>query len=676
MGNFGNTPDTDPSVGENRAWARSILRGAAASSAGTAVIDAARVANLDELQSRVDSTRSAGVRWGTRGGTERAEVLHAIGDAIEAHRGELLEVMIAEAGKTFDQADPEVSEAVDFAHFYAEQARVLDDVDGATFEPAALTLVTPPWNFPIAIPAGSVLAALAAGSAAILKPAGPAERCGAVLAHVIRDALRTCGVAAEVLTLVQVDERTLGRELVAHPLVDQVILTGAFETAELFRSFRPDLRLIAETSGKNAIIVTPSADFDLAVRDVVHAAFSHAGQKCSAASLLVLVGSVVRSRRFHRQLEDAIASLTVGYPTDPTAQMGPVVEPANGKLLDGLTTLGPGERWILQPRPLDDTGRLWSPGLRDGVQPGSAFHTTEYFGPILGIMQAATLDDAIDIVNQVDYGLTSGLHSLDRDEIATWLDRVQAGNLYVNRGTTGAIVRRQPFGGWKRSAVGPGAKAGGVNQLLTLGTWKPRPAIDGTPPTDPTVLSLLERTRPHLSDDDCALLLRAAASDAKHWREHFATALDVSALPPERNIARYRPFPTPLTVRLDTNQPVDLVRLVSAAATAGAHVHVSVSPAVTISDELQDILSSTDTVLSYDIETAQDFSRRVDRLIGGRVRVIGSAVPTSAKPDVSVYAGPVTEGGRIELLPFVREQAVSITAHRFGTPDHLTDELI
>ncbi len=244
----------------------------------------------------------------------------------------------------------------------------------------------------------------------------------------------------------------------------------------MFRSWKHDLPLLAETSGKNAIIVTPSADLDLAVADVVKSAFGNAGQKCSAASLVILVGSVATSERFRRQLADAVTSLAVGYPQDPATQMGPIVEPAQGKLERGLTVLAEGEEWLVQPRQLDDTGKLWSPGVRDGVQPGSEFHLTEYFGPVLGIMTAKNLDEAIGLQNAVDYGLTAGIHSLDTDEVARWLDTVQAGNLYVNRGITGAIVRRQPFGGWKRSGVGPGAKVGGPNTLLVLGSWKPTDA--------------------------------------------------------------------------------------------------------------------------------------------------------------------------------------------------------
>jgi RHH-type proline utilization regulon transcriptional repressor/proline dehydrogenase/delta 1-pyrroline-5-carboxylate dehydrogenase len=623
----------------------------------------------------LEAAADASGPWAAGGGAARAEVLHRVGQALEEHRAELIEVMAAEAGKTLDQADPEVSEAVDFAHYYAELARELDQIDGATAVPARLTLVTPPWNFPVAIPAGSMLAALAAGSAVVIKPAGPAERCGAVLAGIIRGALDAAGADPRLLTLLQVDEQGLGRELITHPAIDRVILTGAYETAELFRSFRADLPLLAETSGKNAIIVTPSADLDLAVKDVVASAFGHAGQKCSAASLVVLVGSVARSRRFRTQLLDAVSSLTVGPPSDPRSQVGPVVEPAAGKLLEGLTQLGSGEKWLLEPRKLDDEGRLWSPGIRDGVRRGSDYHLIEYFGPILGIMTADTLDEAIDLVNEVDFGLTSGIHSLDTAEVRTWLDRVQAGNLYVNRGITGAIVRRQPFGGWKRSAVGPGTKAGGPNYLVGLTGWRPAPAGVDASIDDASVRALIAASRASLSGPDLAFVTRAARSDAAAWSSGagFGTARDISGLTAERNVLRY--LPQPVTVRLAADAPAAaLIRVLAAGALAKAPVRLSV--AAPLPPALATAIAQVTT--SVRVEDDATFAAG---LTAGRVRLIGGdasalAGATGGRPDLAVWSGPVTEAGRIELLPFLHEQAVSITAHRFGNPFPLAHEVL
>jgi RHH-type proline utilization regulon transcriptional repressor/proline dehydrogenase/delta 1-pyrroline-5-carboxylate dehydrogenase len=675
-GHFTNTPDTDPAVASNREWVREILGRVPTTRLGIDLIAAARVTEATALDAALHRAVAAAGAWRARSGTQRAQVLHQIGRVIEERRGELLEVMAAEAGKTIDQADPEVSEAVDFAHYYAELASELDRVDGATFVPDTLTLVTPPWNFPVAIPAGSVLAALAAGTAVVLKPAGPAERCGAVIAEAIRTGLERAGADPDLLTLVQVDEATLGPALIKHELVDRVILTGAYDTAELFRSFRRDLPLLAETSGKNAIIVTPSADLDLAVKDVVSSAFGHAGQKCSAASLVVLVGEVARSERFRTQLLDAASSLTVGYPADPRSQVGPVIEPATGKLLEGLTTLGPGESWLLEPRKLDDTGRLWSPGIRDGVRRGSAYHRTEYFGPVLGIMHAATLDEAIDIVNEVDYGLTSGLHSLEAAEIRTWLARVQAGNLYVNRGITGAIVRRQPFGGWKKSAVGPGTKAGGPHYLIGLGSWTPTRAAAEAQIGNAAVRKLLTAAESVLAVDERAFVERAARSDAAAWSQIFSRATDVSNLGVERNILRY--LPHPVTVRLGADQPVAaLIRVLAAGTLAGAPLRVST--AVPLPEPLRAAVAAvTERVVVEDEATwlaglAAQPPARI-RLIGESVTTLTEAV--NGRPDIAVWAGPVTEAGRVELLPFVREQAVSITAHRFGMPSKLAADLL
>ncbi|MCU1675928.1 MAG: Aldehyde Dehydrogenase [Frankiales bacterium] len=665
-GRFANTPDSDPAVPGVRGTMTAALARARESVLGIAVRDAATVDDEAGLEAVLECAGAAGRAWGALRGQERCAVLHAVGDALELRRWDLIEVMAAETGKTGDQGDPEVSEAVDFAHYYAELAAELDDIDGARLRPARVTLVTPPWNFPVSIPAGSALGALAAGSAVVLKPAPEAERCAAVLVSTIRDALSAAGVSPDVLRLLVIDERAAGAALIAHPAVDRVILTGAFETAELFRTFRRDLPLLAETSGKNAIVVTPSADVDLAVKDIVASAFGHAGQKCSAASLVVLVGSVARSERFLTKLADAASSLVVGPADDPATQLGPVIATPAGKLRRALTTLDEGERWLLAPRSLDATGRLWSPGIKTGVRRGSWFHRTECFGPVLGVLTAATLDAAIEIVNDVDFGLTSGLHSLDPDELAAWESGVEAGNLYVNRGITGAVVRRQPFGGWKKSSVGPGTKAGGPSYLIGLGDWETAPSCSPTRVFAPQVRGLLEAARSVLDAADVAMLERAAGSDADAWTGTFA-ARDVSALWAERNVLRH--VPTPVTVRLPEGAPAAaLVRVVAAGALAGSPLTVSV-PASLAGALRASVGAVADVVVQSDAEwlayASASAPARV-RLVGGSARALYEA--TSGRPDVSVWSGAVTEAGRIELLAFVREQAISVTAHRFGSP--------
>ncbi len=679
---FDNEPDTDPAIAINREWACAVLERSANTELGLATLAASRVTELPVLQSRIAAAAAAGRDWGRTSASDRADLLDNVGEVLAVFRGRLIEVMAAETGKTIAEADVEVSEAVDFARYYAARARELDSIDGATFHPEALTLVVPPWNFPVSIPAGGVLSALASGSAVLLKPAPQARRSGAVLAEAIWEG----GIPREVFGFIDVEENEVGRALVTAPELGRVVLTGSYETAALFRSWKPGLPLLAETSGKNSIIVTPSADLDLAVSDVVKSAFGNAGQKCSAASLVILVGSVAKSERFRRQLADATATLAVGYPLDPATQMGPVIEPVSGKLARGLTTLAEGESWVVKPRQLDETDKLWSPGVRDGVAPGSEFHLTEYFGPVLGIMEASSLEEAMALQNAVAYGLTAGIHSLDPAEVTTWLGGVQAGNLYVNRPITGAIVRRQPFGGWKRSTVGPGAKAGGPNTLLVLGSWTPDAAAPSgelhLDDLDARVSAIIEASQPAIDYAEFEAVRRGALSDRDAWAGEFAVARDVSALEVERNVFRYRAATT--TIRLaEGGSLAEFVRVLAAGVLARANVRIS--SAIPLPSGLLPLIGATDLggelvfgIESVSIEGDAAFATRVRTKLPSRIRLISAPGSTTADalataidgtPDVAVWAGPVTPAGRLELLPFLREQAVSITAHRFGNPD-------
>ncbi|MCC6377060.1 MAG: bifunctional proline dehydrogenase/L-glutamate gamma-semialdehyde dehydrogenase [Microbacteriaceae bacterium] len=666
---FSNTPDTDPALPANRAWGSKVLGAIEKSKLGKDLIAAAAIKDEKQLDAVFKKALAAGPKWAALGGKGRAAVLLKAADVLEQSRGALLEVMASETGKTISEGDPEVSEAIDFARYYGHLAEELDNVDGAKYTPSRLIVVTPPWNFPVAISAGSVLSALASGAAVIVKPARQAQRSGAVMV----DALWRAGVPKDVLSLVDLKDRVLGEKLVTRPEVDRVILTGGYETAELFRSWRPDLGLLAETSGKNAIIVTPSADLDLAVSDVVKSAFGHAGQKCSAASLVILVGSVGRSERFEKQLVDAATTLRVGYPSDPTTQMGPVIEAAKGKLKNALTELAPGESWLLKPEQLDESGRLWSPGIRTGVAPGSYFHLTEFFGPVLGIMRASNLEEAIKLQNQTDYGLTAGLHSLDPEELATWLATVEAGNLYVNRGITGAIVRRQPFGGWKRSVVGTSTKAGGPNYLVHLGSWQRSKAKNGSGPT-PLVASIVVASGSEFVD-------RSARNDQFEWEREFGVAKDVSGLGVERDVFRY--LPLPVTVRLnEAGKFEDFVRVMAAGVRAGGLLGGNLLIASVPESLPSDLSRALDRAgVSIVVQPDEEWLSTAGRISNSRVRLIGGGHLELSKaldgsPDVAIYSDEVTEAGRIELLPFLREQAIAITAHRFGNPDDWSEAVL
>jgi RHH-type proline utilization regulon transcriptional repressor/proline dehydrogenase/delta 1-pyrroline-5-carboxylate dehydrogenase len=605
---FANEPDTDFTRAVTRDWIHEHLT-------------TDRPAQLPSLLTTIEAiddvvarARDGAARWAATTTVERRAALARVAEVMAANRGRTIAVMAYETGKTVREGDTEVSEAIDFANWAAACTRELDELvaDGVAADPLGVVLVAGPWNFPTAIPANGVVAALAAGNAVILKPAPEAVATAVELVRHVHDA----GVPDDVVQLVRCPDDDVGRHLVTHPGIDTVVLTGSYDTARLFLGWQPDLHLLAETSGKNSLVISQTADVDLALRDLVRSAFGHAGQKCSAASLAIVEAPLHDDPSFLARLADAVRSLRVGPATDLATQMGPVIAPPSGRLERGLTSLDRGERWLVEPRPLDDTGRLWSPGVRVGVQPGSWYHHTECFGPIVGVIRADDIDHATDIQNAVAFGLTGGLHSLDEAEIERWLERVEVGNAYVNRHTTGAIVRRQPFGGWKRSAIGRGAKTGGPGDVARFVRFRRVRTTDGTP----------------------------AAASYRHWWDHrFGIELDRSGLAAERNILRYRPVGH-VVVRADATTPADDVRtLEDAAAVAGVAV----------------------TVVTSDDEARAALGRGADRL---RVLApVGDDLLVAChEADVAVDRTPVTGDGRVELPCWVREQAVSWTQHRHG----------
>ncbi|MBZ8176580.1 aldehyde dehydrogenase family protein [Corynebacterium sp. 3HC-13] len=657
-GRFHNEPDTDPSLAANREWARHVL----AHHPGP--VETPSISDPESIDTYVDIGLQHQEKWGELSGTQRAEALGKIADALADARGELISAMAHEAGKTIGQSDPEVSEAIDFTHYYAQCAAQLDQAR-STFNPYRLIAVVPPWNFPVAIPVGGMVSALAAGSAVLIKPAPQVVRCAEIAVAAIQRGLTAAGHSPELVQLVNADEGEAGRRLITHPQVDAVTFTGSSDTAKLFRSWRPDLRINAETSGKNALIVTPAADPDLAVADLYQSAFGHAGQKCSAASLVILVGSQGESERFMNQLLDAVRTIEVGYGTDISTNMNALIEPPGDKLRRGLTVLDPGEEWLITPKPLNSEETLWSPGVRDHVQPGSWYHTHECFGPILGIMRAKDLAEAVQWQNSTGYGLTGGIHSLDDDEIRYWMDHVEVGNGYINRGITGAIVQRQPFGGWKASSLGAGAKAGGPNYVAQLGQWSDAelPVSQPAASINPTIARIIREASPVLDVTDQEWLWQAADLDQLAWDQEFSRSHDPSALVSEANIFRYRPLPGPLTVRVGAGaQPKDLLRLKIAGEITGTGVDMSATAEV----------AGKFAELGLELRTCSDsaFAREVAEAESIRIRTVGEVSPglwdAAVVSGSTVLNSPVLADGRRELLPFLLEQAISVTMHRFG----------
>ncbi|HXJ77267.1 MAG TPA: proline dehydrogenase family protein [Candidatus Methylomirabilis sp.] len=623
------------------------------------------LADRSQVSRALDVARAAHADWANRSAAERRALLERAAAALASRRGALIGAMIVDGAKTVPEADPEVSEAVDFARYYARALEPDRDLEGSVQQPLGVVVVAPSWNFPLSIPAGGVLAALAAGNSVILKPALEAVLVGWHLAGALWDA----GIPRENLQFLPCPDDDIGRALITDPRVDAVILTGSIATARRFLAWRPDLALFGETSGKNAMIVTALADRDQAIRDLVRSAFGHNGQKCSAASLAICEAEVYDDAVFRRQLRDAAASLDAGSAWDTSSRITPLTQPPGEALARALTTLDDGEEWLLEPRRVGPHPCLWTPGIKIGVRRGSFFHRTECFGPVLGLMRAADLDEAIDFANDTTFGLTSGIQSLDDREVDRWLDRIEAGNLYVNRHITGAIVGRQPFGGWKASSVGPGAKAGGPNYVLQLARWRQVALPEASAECPGAVATLLERCLAVVAGGLEHERLRASAgSYVEAWQRHFGRTHDTSRLLGERNVFRYRPC-RHLIVRGDMTSPDGpsaLCQVLLAAVTCGVPLTVSLSrgdPWPWLADAAG---------VSVFVESDDDLSRRLrSARVAERLRAIAPislGVRAAAhEAGVAVIDTPVLATGRLELRWYVREQTISRVIHRYGS---------
>jgi len=452
------------------------------------VVAVAGAATLGHVEEAVSAATRGAREWGARSADDRAQVLVAAAERIRARRLELAALQVRECGKPWAEADGDVCEAIDFLEYYARGAVELDrgpallQVPGERntmhYAPRRVVAVISPWNFPLAIPMGMVAAALATGNAVVLKPAEQAP--GSALALV--EALRGAGVPPDVLGLLP-GYGEAGEALVRHPGVHVIAFTGSGEVglsivraaAETPEGQGHVKRVVAEMGGKNAVIVDSDADLDEAVPAIISSAFDYAGQKCSAASR-VLVHEAVAGALLER-IAGAVEVLAVGQAESFATDVPPVIEREAQERVNGYAATGAREgRVVARVERVPAEGFFCAPTVLAALAPSSSVVTEEIFGPVLAVERVASVEAALDALEASRFALTAGLFSRSPATVAEVSRRAPAGNLYVNRGITGAMVGRQPFGGNRRSGIG--AKAGGPDYLLQF--VEPRVVTENT----------------------------------------------------------------------------------------------------------------------------------------------------------------------------------------------------
>jgi RHH-type transcriptional regulator, proline utilization regulon repressor / proline dehydrogenase / delta 1-pyrroline-5-carboxylate dehydrogenase len=435
---------------------------------GTADVDAA-----------VASALQVADRWRTTPARERAAVLFRAAEWLRRRRDEIAAMECFEAGKPWDQADGDVCEAIDFCEYYGREMRRLDassaslvqsppgEANRLLYQGKGVAAVIAPWNFPLAIPAGMTVAALVAGNPVILKPAEQTPR----TARYLIDALVDAGAPPGVVQFLPGVGEVVGAALVAHPDVAVIAFTGSKavglainqQAAVPHEGQRHVKRVVAEMGGKNALIVDGDADLDQAVPAAAYSAFGFAGQKCSAASRLIVLDSVYDEML--DRLVGCTRELVVGHPRHPEVQVGPVIdEDAHKRVLRWVEQAAGQGRLVVQREDVPEDGFFVGPTVVEVDDPSAPVARDEVFGPLLTVLRARDVDEAIRLANDSDYALTAGIFSRSPRTIARASAELRAGNVYVNRHITGAVVGRQPFGGYGMSGVG--SKAGGPDYLL------------------------------------------------------------------------------------------------------------------------------------------------------------------------------------------------------------------
>ena len=439
------------------------------------VIGKVGLISVEQADHALEIAKAAFPAWKKTPVRERCGILRKAADIMEERRHELNAWICLEVGKIIPQADAEVSEAIDFCRYYADEMERLDqgvnlDIPGETnryfYQPRGIALVISPWNFPMAIAVGMTVAALVTGNCTLLKPAETSTVIAAKIAEILIEA----GVPPGVFQYVPGKGSVVGSHMVNHPDVHLIAFTGSREVgcriyadAALVQPGQKHLkRVIAEMGGKNAIIVDESADLDQAVAGAVYSAFGYTGQKCSACSRVVVLSPVHDA--FVERFVEATRSLNVGPTDDPSTQVGPVIDAKAQARIQEYIEQGKAECELAIACDAPSEGYFVGPTVFKNVDRHATIAQEEIFGPVVAIIRATNFDEALEIANGTDYALTGGLYSRTPDHINRAAAEFEVGNLYINRTITGAIVSRQPFGGFKMSGVG--SKAGGPDYLL------------------------------------------------------------------------------------------------------------------------------------------------------------------------------------------------------------------
>ena len=620
-----------------------------------------------EHMSQFQTGRSRIESWSQK---DRISFLLTLAKKIEERRFQFIGAMLQEVSKPIPEGDSEVSEAIDFCRYYAS----LLIQEGSIYswkQDAHIAFVAAPWNFPLSLSLQHILQALLSGYAVIYKPSLEAVGVGSLLVETILET----GIHPALISFLPMQDNPEGLSILQHPQVNALFLTGSTNTGRLFLKEGKNKRIYAETGGKNVAYLSSASDVDLALRDIVRSAFSFSGQKCSALSVLLVDRELFESSSFLSRLKDAAKSLITDSAWNLSSTVVPLATAPSNRFLQAAHNLESGEEWLLPLRISDWNSRLYYPSIKILKSPGTFSHMNELFGPLLSLIPVYDVHDAVRIAHMTPFGLTSGIYSLSDEEIKIWQHRIQTGMVYINRPTVGALVGRQPFGGWRASSFGIGMKVGGpfsLRQLMTSTQGTPYNTIDI--PMKGPILSLISSLMSNegTSSDACSSFIASSRHIYTIWETEFAISPKIcSSIAGQTNELFIVPREEIIFYIQDNATPHMVWAFISMAIIASTRLHISRTVLQILAPFINEQL-----FLSCIKRQKWNIFDSHEEMVGicktsPRIKAL-KPLPKSLYDAVSEYAfaideDPLSMNPKIDFLHFFHEKSVSHDTHRYGT---------
>ena len=617
------------------------------------------LASPEHIEKTLDTAKKNEERWKLFSVEEKKEIFAKVARLLREKRADFIGALMLDTAKILSEADTEVSQAIDMMEYYQLRINKLLKINDVIIKPKGTIGIFSSRSFPLSVPTGGIIAALLTGNCVIFRPAADAVFSGWLLSSILWQA----GVPKEILQFINCDEE---KPLLQDPRLSALVLTGKSTTVEKFLKINPLLDLNSSSEGKNMYIISAFADRKRAIKNLLASAFSYSGQRYSSTSIAILEKEVFEDIQFLKALKEAAANLKVGSIWQETTQIGPLIHKPDHDLLKALTTLDEGEEWLLKPRQDPHNPNLFSPGIKLNIKINSFFFKNFLPGPVLGLMKADSFEHALAIANATKYGLSTVLDSLNETEIFLWQGAVEAGNYYCNRNSLGTIIRRQPFGGHKRSSYGLEFKAGGPNYLLAFLVPQQGFLPKEKRPVSEKVnnlASLLETV--DLSAEELGIWYASIANYA-YWWHRMKLPRDPSKIVGEDNFFGYIPR-RHLTLRIyKKDSPLDVLRIAAAALTCKINLEISFDSSLFEKTNWQHLAEHFKTI----DENEEAFFNRIQENKVKRIRLASKASPSLKKISALnfCYADdfPVLANGRWELLHYFKEVSISEDYHRFG----------